>query len=159
MCQAAIFPAQPVAAPYETPRAGVIVRVPAEGMVAQSPFQGLLCCHVPVGGLRGPWLALCVRDGGPGSPAVTEPSTVVAARANVWGERRLAAASRWCGFPPPSYPLCPFSLIPLRKPFLGGGWASASPKTLTHPHRKCVRHSPQGNGIGGGHLPLGSGPR
>lgn len=28
LCQAAIFPAQPVATPHEAPRAGVIVRVP-----------------------------------------------------------------------------------------------------------------------------------
>lgn len=77
-CQAAILPAQLVASPNEAPRAGVVVRVPAEGMVSQSPVQSLLCGHVPVGGLRGPRLTGCSRERSLGHAAVAEPPVTVA---------------------------------------------------------------------------------
>lgn len=65
---------------------------PAEGMVAQSPVQCLLCSQVPVGGLRGPRLTPSAGERSLSFAAIAEPAAVVAARLSVWGERRLPAA-------------------------------------------------------------------
>lgn len=55
-------------------------REPAEGMVAQTPAERLLRCHVPVGGLGGPPLTRCTRESGPSPAPVAEPPANIASR-------------------------------------------------------------------------------